>query len=141
MGWEERILATDTMDFRSRIQALIRQQLETWPMLREAVAGLDDVEYKKLSVKGSEGFAQYNPKRIVSTAAKVDAATIKQRPCFLCVENLPAEEKGIPFGRTFIVLCNPFPVLRSHLVLSSRTHTPQTIEGNLTTLLDFARGF
>src|SRR5262249_16421712 len=141
MGWEGRILATETMDFLSGVQALIRQQLETWPMLRQAIKGLDDVEYKKMIVKGSEVYAQFNPSRIVSTAAKVDAATIKQRPCFLCVENLPPEEKGISFGPNFIVLCNPFPVLRNHLVLSSRTHVPQKIEGNLSTLLDFARGF
>ena len=141
MSWEERLLATDTRNFHSSVLALIRQQLETWPMLREAITGLYNVEYKKMIVKGSEVFAQFNPKRIVSTAAKVDTATIKQRPCFLCVENLPAEERGIPFGDNFIVLCNPFPVLRNHLVLSARTHTPQTIEGNLRTLLDFARNF
>ncbi|MCI0664602.1 MAG: DUF4922 domain-containing protein [Acidobacteria bacterium] len=108
-------------------------------MLREATEGLSEVEYKKLSVKGSEVLAQFNPKRIVSTAARVDTATIQQRPCFLCAENLPPEEKGIEFGQDFIVLCNPFPVLRNHLVITARRHIPQGIEGNFDKLLDLSR--
>jgi hypothetical protein len=108
-------------------------------MLREAVAGFDAVEYKKLQVKDLDVYAQFNPNRIVSTGAKVDAAAIQNRPCFLCVENLPPEEMGIPFGEEFVVLCNPFPVLRNHLVVSSRAHTPQTITGNFCALLDLAR--
>jgi ATP adenylyltransferase/5',5'''-P-1,P-4-tetraphosphate phosphorylase II len=96
------------------------------------------VEYKGLSAKGSEVLAQFNPQRIVSTAAKVDAATIKQRPCFLCAENLPPEERGIAFGADFVALYNPFPVLPRHLVITSRRHIPQTIKGNFGTLLDLA---
>jgi ATP adenylyltransferase/5',5'''-P-1,P-4-tetraphosphate phosphorylase II len=108
-------------------------------MLRDAVAGLARVEYKSLRARGSEVLAQFNPQRIVSTGAKVDAATIKQRPCFLCPENLPPEERGIAFGADFVALYNPFPVLPRHLVIASRRHIPQTIDGNFGTLLDLAR--
>jgi Domain of unknown function (DUF4922) len=99
MSWKERIIGIEELrpylanesdpGFRGLVGALAGQQLATWPMLREAVAGLARVEYKRLSVGGSEVLAQFNPQRIVSTAAKVDAATIKQRPCFLCSESLP----------------------------------------------------
>src|SRR5215475_13804728 len=121
MSWEGRIIGVDELrpylsnesepDFRSLVGALAEQQLATWPMLREAVAGLARVEYKRLSARGSEVLAQFNPQRIVSTAARVDAAAIKQRPCFLCAENLPGEERGIAFGADFVTLFNPFPVL------------------------------
>ncbi|MGH9799099.1 MAG: DUF4922 domain-containing protein, partial [Blastocatellia bacterium] len=121
------------------VRSLIAHQLATWPMLREAVAALNQATYKKFSIKGSGVFAQFNPARIVSTAAKVDAATIKQRPCFLCADNLPTEEKGIAFGDRFVVLCNPFPVLRDHLVIASREHAPQAIDGNFGAMLDLAR--
>src|SRR5215510_2395076 len=117
---------------------MAEQQSATWPMLRDAVEGLARVEYKRLRVRGSEVLAQFNPQRIVSTAAKVDAAAIKQRPCFLCAENLPPEERGIAFGADFVALFNPFPVLPHHLVITSRRHIPQTIEGNFRTLLDLA---
>jgi len=149
MNWEKRIISHAALapylahqtssDFRARVTALIAQQQAAWLMLREAVAGLTAVEYKKLDVGGSTVFAQFNPKRIVSTAARVDAASIRQRPCFLCADNLPPEEQGIEFGANFIVLCNPFPVLRNHLVITSRAHTPQAIADNFDKLLDLAQ--
>jgi hypothetical protein len=148
MNWEKRVIGVEELrpylpgktepNFRSLVEGLAGQQLATWPMLRDAVAGLARVEYKRLRVRGSEVLAQFNPQRIVSTAAKVDAATIKQRPCFLCAENLPAEERGIVFGADFVALYNPFPVLPRHLVITSRRHIPQTIRGNFGTLLDLA---
>src|SRR5215813_8446508 len=148
MSWKERVIEVEELwpylpdksrpDFRGLAEGLAEQQLTTWPMLRDAVAGLARVEYKRLRVRGSEVLAQFNPQRIVSTAAKVDAAAIKQRPCFLCAENLPPEERGIAFGADFVALYNPFPVLPRHLVITSRQHIPQTIDGNFGTLLDLA---
>lgn len=148
MNWKERVIGIEELrpylpnksepDFRGLVEGLAEQQLATWPMLRDAVAGLARVEYKGLRVRGSEVLAQFNPQRIVSTGAKVDAAAIKQRPCFLCAENLPPEERGIAFGADFVALYNPFPVLPRHLVITSRRHIPQAIEGNFGTLLDLA---
>jgi len=120
-------------------KALLIQQVATWPMLHDAVAELAQVVLKKFSIKDSVVFAQFNSARIVSTAAKVDAATISKRPCFLCADNLPAEEKGIAFGERFIVLCNPFPVLRNHLVIADRDHLPQALAGRFDAMLDLAR--
>ena len=143
MNWQSRILDNETLstyattpltNWQSRIAALIAQQLATWPMLRGATETLNQAEYKEFSVNGSKVLTQFNPARIVSTAAKVDAASIKARPCFLCAENLPAEEKGIPFGENYVILCNPFPVLKNHLVISEKSHTPQSI---LTRFEDF----
>src|SRR5262249_57668196 len=111
------------------------EEVAGWGMVGEAVAGLARVEYKRLRVRGSDVLAQFNPQRIVSTAAKVDAAAIKQRPCFLCADNLPPEERGIAFGADFVALYNPFPVLPRHLVITSRRHIPQAIAGNFGTLL------
>jgi hypothetical protein len=153
MNWESRIVGADELrrympkrsaaDFRSLVRALFAQQRTTWTMLREAVAELDEVQYKELYVRGAEVLAQFNPKRIVSTGANVEAAMIKGRPCFLCADNLPPEEMGVAFGDDLAVLCNPFPVLPRHLVISSRRHIPQEISGagehSFATMLDLAR--
>lgn len=148
MTWDSRIITDDALaayssqpltDLPIRVAALIRQQLATWPMLRNATDALEQVQYKELNVKGSRVWAQFNPARIVSTAAKVDTASIKARPCFLCAENLPAEEQGIAFGDKYVVLCNPFPVLKNHLVISERAHTPQAIAGRFTDLLELTQ--
>jgi hypothetical protein len=145
MTWESRIINDDALaaytiqsitDFPTRVSALIHQQMATWPMLRNAAEALNQVQYKEFDVKGSRVLAQFNPARIVSTAAKVDTASIQARPCFLCAENLPAEEKGVPFGENYVVLCNPFPVLKDHLVISERRHTPQAIAPRIGDLLD-----
>jgi Domain of unknown function (DUF4922) len=149
MSWERRLVSDDelssflsrqtALDFNSRVRALITQQQKTWALLRDAIAGLDEVEYKMFTIKDSHVLAQFNPNRIVSTTANIEEDTIKQRPCFLCIENLPQEERGISFGDKLIVLCNPFPVLRDHLVITAREHVPQIIDGNLGLLLDLAR--
>ncbi|HWQ33203.1 MAG TPA: DUF4922 domain-containing protein [Blastocatellia bacterium] len=147
MKWESRIvtdkelrpfLAQASTDLTVFVSALITQQRATWPLLREAVAALAQVEVRHFEIKGSPVVAQFNPARIVSTAAKVDAASISRRPCFLCPDNLPPEEKGIAFGSDFVILCNPFPVLPNHLVIAHREHTPQQIAGNFDALLDVA---
>ncbi len=158
MSWAERVIGVEelrpylpdevapgetSINFRSLVQALIAEQQATWPMLRDAVAGFAEVEYKQFSIKGSEVLAQFNPMRRVSTTAQVDAAAISKRPCFLCPENLPPEERGIEFGDDFVVLCNPFPILPRHLVVSSRNHVPQSISTargtDFAILLDLAR--
>ena len=148
MTWKHRIISDQELtavthlpitDLQSRIVALIAQQQATWKMLCDATEALAQAQYKELRVKDAKVLVQFNPARIVSTAAKVDAASIKQRPCFLCAENLPAEEKGIAFGENYVVLCNPFPVLKNHLVISHRQHTPQAIADKFTDFLDLTK--
>ena len=145
MTWESRLITDDALaayatqpitNLSTRVAALINQQLAMWPMLRNATDALEQVQYKEVNVNGSRVLAQFNPARIVSTAAKVDTASIQARPCFLCAENLPAPEKGVLFGDNYVVLCNPFPVLKDHLVISERRHTPQAIASRIGDLLD-----
>ena len=149
MSWSDRLLTREDLQpwwprttsetLRTAVQALLAQQFATWPMLREAATALGEVETRRLRARGAEVQLQFNPKRIVSTAAAVDAAAIGRRPCFLCLGNLPPEEKGIAFGENYAVLCNPFPVLPGHLVIASRAHTPQTIRGTFGDLLALTR--
>jgi hypothetical protein len=125
--------------FAGRVDVLLKHQEATWQELREGIAALGRVELRDFTVKDSRVTTQFNPRRIVSTAARVDAASIGSRPCFLCAGNLPVEEKGIPFGERFVVLCNPFPVIRNHVVVASTAHVPQRIDGNFGVLLDLTR--
>src|SRR4030095_10728478 len=97
MSWKERVIGIEELrpylpnksepDFRWLVGGLAEQQLATWPMLRDGVAGLARVEYKGLRVRGSEVLAQFNPQRIVSTGAKGDAAGVQQRPWLPCAAN------------------------------------------------------
>lgn len=122
-----------------RVLALIRQQKQTWPMLSEGYAALSEAQTKEMKVDEASIIVQYNPRRIKSVAAKVDKASVEARRCFLCVEGLPAEEKGIAYGDDLVILCNPFPILDNHLSIVHREHIEQKIYGNVESLLRLAR--
>jgi Domain of unknown function (DUF4922) len=123
----------------ARVGALIRQQRESWPLVREGYEALSDIQTKRVAVADSSVIVQHNPKRIRSTAAQVDKASIAERRCFLCPQNLPPEEKGIAFGDDLIILCNPYPILDRHLSIVHREHVEQKLEGNIEPMLDLAR--
>ena len=79
------------------IHNLLTEQLASWETARNNYAALSEVQVKELNVNGTLYKVQFNPARIVSSGAKVDAKSIKERKCFLCPANLPAVQKGIPF--------------------------------------------
>ena len=112
MSWEQHLLDdVSTSDLPAAIDHLFAVQFESWPRLRSGLEGLAQAETKRLPIRYFEIEARQIPYRIVSTTAKVDEASLRKRPCFLCAGNLPAEEKGIVLGRDLVILCNPLPIL------------------------------
>lgn len=111
------------------INSAIEHQLDTWPMARENFFRLMESRRKPLRLGDLEAAAQLNPARIVSTGAKVDAATIKSRPCFLCSANRPAEQNVIswhtPVLSDWELLINPYPILPVHFTIAQKSHRPQ----------------
>jgi hypothetical protein len=148
MNWDDRIISErglhayreDESDasLEAYAAALIDQQYDAWPLFREGRDAFEQIETKRVRVGESEVVIQHNPRRILSTAASVDKPSIESRRCFLCPENLPAEENGIAYGE-YVILCNPFPVLDRHLSIVHREHIPQQIDGNVEVLLALAR--
>jgi hypothetical protein len=61
------------------------------------------------------------------------------RKCFLCTENLPPAQRGIPCDGEYLVLCNPFPIFPEHFTISSVRHTPQLIRDSFAALLQLTR--
>ena len=135
---------------------LLAQQKSLWPALAEGVAALDHVRVRELRCRGcaeTQNDArtqnhvetqnlvslQFNPARIISSAAPVDPQSIKERPCFLCLNNLPVAQKGILYRQTFMILCNPFPILKRHYTISMIDHAPQSLVGNVAFLLLLAK--
>jgi ATP adenylyltransferase/5',5'''-P-1,P-4-tetraphosphate phosphorylase II len=82
---------------------------------------------------------QFNPARIRSTAAAVDAKSIAERPCFLCAKNRCPEQLHRDICASLEVLVNPFPVLPGHLTIVTKKHTPQLIEPMFADMLFLAR--
>ena len=121
------------------INQLFDEQLSNWELARNNYNALKQVKVKTLVVDGREYKVQFNPARIISSAAKVDAQSIRERKCFLCAENRPPEQKGIPFNDRYTILVNPYPIFPRHLTIPLIEHTPQRIAPRFGDMLDLAQ--
>ncbi|MCR4418246.1 MAG: DUF4922 domain-containing protein [Ignavibacteria bacterium] len=134
----------DESDYTELIYATFLHQKQNWGMLSEGWNGFLSSEYKKFQFDWFQIKVQFNPTRFVSSSAKVDDESIKKRKCFLCLENLPEEQKGILFESKLkpedrlIFLCNPAPIFNEHFTISNVKHTPQEILNNFSMMLELA---
>lgn len=121
------------------INNLFTEQLASWETARNNYAALSGVQVKELNVHGIPYKVQFNPARIVSSGAKVDAKSIRERKCFLCPAHLPAEQEGILFEGHYNLLVNPFPIFPRHLTIPELEHVPQRIAPRFADMLELAR--
>lgn len=119
------------------IEKLIASQLIEWPQAADNYKALAGVKVKTLDVDGMKVKVQFNPARIVSSSAKVDAKSLKERKCFLCEANRPAVQSGIEW-RDYVVLINPFPIFPRHLTIPDRSHVDQLIKGRVADMMRLA---
>lgn len=99
------------------------RQLDIWPEVNRRFCALAHVQQKQ-----EGGFrVQFNPDRIVSTGAKLDKDTLEKRPCFLCQNNRPKEQRAMPLDSHFDIMINPFPVLPVHFTVVGRKHHKQNL--------------
>ncbi len=100
----------------SQATELLSKQLVTWPLAEKNYKALEAVQVKSFDMGGFSIRAQFNPARIVSTGAKVDARSLKERKCFLCPENLPVEQGGC-LSAFAIWYCATLPDLPQHFTI------------------------
>ncbi len=120
---------------------LMEEQKKMWPVLGKACHGLAGIQTKLLSCGGYTASVQFNPARLVSSGAMVDQESIKKRPCFLCMDNLLPEQKGIIYKKYYLILCNPAPIFDMHFTIVHVQHQLQAIAGSIKSLLDLAADF
>ncbi len=125
--------------FGSAARLLLENQKVTWQQLADGYDSLSSVQIKTFNFDGFKLNVQFNPGRIISSSAKVDAKSLKKRKCFLCYENLPGEQKGILYGQEYLILCNPFPIFPEHYTLPNINHFPQRIKDSFSSLLEFSK--
>jgi hypothetical protein len=118
--------------------ALVNQQKATWELAAAGYKALKTVRESSFDFGDSKVRYQFNPGRIRSSAADTSKEAILTRPCFLCSQNLPPLQAGIPYRDRFTILTNPFPIFPYHLTIPATTHIPQEITGNIGTLLDLS---
>jgi Domain of unknown function (DUF4922) len=132
-------------DYSLAAEFLLKKQFDEWQQLKDGYESLESVKFKTFHFGSFKIKFQYNPKRIISSSAKIDSKSIKERKCFLCVENLPLEQKAILYKDKFLILGNPFPIFPAHLTISSVKHVSQSIEDSFIDFLhaskDLAKHF
>lgn len=131
--WKEEINYCDAA------KVLIHEQKLNWEQCKIGYAALDTVRVKSFQFKHCTIKVQFNSGRMISTSAKVDAKSIKERKCFLCKDNLPIEQRALDYKDDFIILVNPFPIFPEHFTLPSLQHVNQNIENAFSVLLDFSK--
>lgn len=122
----------------TQIKSLFKEQLSSWPLAHTNFAGLKTVKIKAFDFGDYEVLVQFNPARIASSGAKVDAKSIADRPCFLCAKNRPSEQEEIDFG-DYEILVNPFPIFPEHFTIPRREHVKQEIKPYFADMLELAK--
>jgi len=123
------------------VAGLLEKQRKTWPGLAEGYATLEAAMVREIRGDNWMVTVQFNPRRIVSSGAKLDPESIRKRPCFLCLSHLPPEQQAILYRDEFLVICNPAPIFPGHLTIVHRRHLPQALPEKLELFLCLAADF
>jgi ribosomal protein S18 acetylase RimI-like enzyme len=114
---------------------LLSEQKKAWQELREGYESFKNVRERDLNCRGFSVRLQYNPKRIKSSTADVSDKKAGERQCFLCLDHLPEDQRGILYRSDYLILGNPMPVFASHFTVSHIDHRLQAINENVGTHL------
>ena len=113
------------MNLQQQVSNLLIQQIKNWELANQNYKALETILSRELTVGGIKISIQFNPARIQSTNATVSATAVNKRPCFLCSENRPKEQKYIPYNNKYLILVNPYPIFPKHFTIPYIIHSPQ----------------
>ncbi len=120
---------------------LLSEQKKTWPDLAQGYETLKNIKAREILCNGFSIRVQHNPGRARSTLADVGEKSVNERPCFLCISNLPENQKGILYQEEYLILCNPMPVFSGHFTIACLIHQPQAIAEHIDTFLQLMGDF
>ena len=130
---------------QDKLHKFVGDQLSRWPLACDNFRALKNVRLKDMNVGGLAVKLQFNPARMISSAAKLNKEDIAKRRCFLCQENRPAEQIMIKFegrkGKKYHILVNPYPIFPDHLVIAKNKHVDQSILHRYVDMLDLAKKY
>jgi len=122
-----------------RALALQEAQLREWPALARGHEFLRKALWREWRIQGWTVKAQCNEGRRASNKARVDPASVEKRPCFLCAENRPPEQRGLDWKGGWWILANPAPLFPHHFTVTSARHGREPVTRRLGDFLDLAR--
>jgi hypothetical protein len=129
----------ENLNYEAHVEQLVNAQLKDWAFAAKNYSDLNKIQLKNLQFNGFHLIVQFNTARIISSSAKIDIDSIQKRPCFLCAQNRPINQKSIDFKETFWILVNPYPIFSQHLTIINKKHFPQLIKPYFADMMELAR--
>ena len=127
------------------LNKFVGDQLSRWSLACDNYRALKNVRVREMEIGGINVKLQFNPARIISSAAKLNKEDLAKRKCFLCRDNRPQEQDMLKFegrkGKKYHILVNPYPIFPEHLVISDVRHVDQSIWHRYIDMLDLARKY
>ena len=120
---------------------LLAKQRRVWPALEEGCRSLQHVRWRDLPCKGFSVRLQHNPGRIKSSLADMAKPNSSDCHCFLCLDHLPPDQKGILYRGEYLILCNPMPIFSSHFTLPGLNHCQQSIADHVENFFNLMADF
>lgn len=118
----------------------IERQCKEWPLLKQNI----DI----LRTSPRDEIFMDSPVRIISKrllkyrkgsiTANLTAIINGERPCFLCRDARPTEQRYLTWNE-YDILVNPYPADECHYTIVNRNHVPQNIGGRVTDMVELAR--
>lgn len=111
------------------LQSFFDEQLTQWNDCAKRYADLAEATKKTVFIDGRDYNLMFNPARMRSAVAKVENGKV-ERPCFLCRDNRPKEQKDIHItpedsNFSYLLSVNPFPILPNHFTIINDGHCDQ----------------
>lgn len=123
----------------NQVLELLKEQRANWETADANYRALDRIKMKEFIFESAHVKVQFNPTRLVSSAAKVDAKSLKERKCFLCPANLPAAQERLSWEDDYQILVNPYPIFPEHFTIPVLKHQDQRILPRYGDMLDLAK--
>lgn len=121
------------------LEIFFHKQVHEWGLAQRNYADLVRVEKKGFSFGEFDVWTHFIPSRITSASAQTDKEHLRARPCPLCREHLPPEQIVRPWGGTYRVALNPYPILPRHFTVMDEEHVPQTLAYQSASMIRFAK--
>jgi hypothetical protein len=117
---------------------LFSQQIFNWQEFAAAHMAMKGAWLREITSGPHRLLVQFNQGRTGSATADLGESAVRNRPCFLCVQNLPAAQKAVLYRKNFLVLVNPYPIFAPHFTVAHVNHEPQELIGHVGALLSLS---
>lgn len=127
---------------KENTEDFFNEQLEEWALFNDNYEIFNEAPYEKLFFdsifwEASKTLLNY---RKASLTADIEAIERGERPCFLCRQARPKEQRAIEW-KDYEILVNPYPASSVHFTIACKEHAPQLLGDRIVDMAKMTRIF